>query len=167
MTEFRDAQREALRRLEDPQAPLWEAPPDLEPSILARLDQPPGPKTARPATRTRILQAALAGAALLAVGFGLGRLGLSDDQTVAVRLTFQATGVQSVAVAGDWNGWSPTAQPLIPVGTGGTWEVTVRVKRGMDLHYQFVVDKTQWVPDPQSSIRVSDRFGGTNSVIHL
>jgi len=87
--------------------------------------------------------------------------------TVEVHLTLQAPGAASVAVAGDWNGWDTGVHRLEDTDGDGIWELNFRVKAGREYEYQFVVDGTQWVHDPQSLLRVEDGFGGTNSILDI
>ena len=48
-----------------------------------------------------------------------------------VRFAVWAPNAQSVAVIGDFNGWDPRTNPMVPLGTSGIWETTVAgVKKG-------------------------------------
>jgi 1,4-alpha-glucan branching enzyme len=47
-----------------------------------------------------------------------------------------APNAESVAVIGDWNGWSPDSDPLVPLGSSGIWEGFVPgVERGAVYKY--------------------------------
>ena len=78
--------------------------------------------------------------------------------------TYRPTGrVQSVNLAGDFNGWSTTADPMRLTGDG-RYRTTVQVGEGT-RYYKFVVDGTSWREDPENPDRVHDGHGGANSVL--
>ena len=97
------------------------------------------------------------------------RNGMQDTSqgTVIVRLEFQASEAQSVAVVGDWNGWDSSTHQMIDRDGDGIWEIEIEVLRNQEYRYQFLVDGEKWVPDPRAPITVSDGFGGTNSVLNI
>ncbi|MDP7029366.1 MAG: alpha-amylase family glycosyl hydrolase [Phycisphaerales bacterium] len=68
-----------------------------------------------------------------------------------------------VMLAGDFNGWNPTATPMTL--HGGTWRVTVPLEPGVRW-YKYVVDGN-WMADPQNQDRQHDGHGGNNSVLRL
>jgi glycosidase len=74
---------------------------------------------------------------------------------------------QSVHVAGDFNNWSTTANPL-QRGEDGLWRASVRLDEGVH-HYKFVVDGKQWVTDPDAdkSLNEGDNYGGVNSGVFV
>lgn len=111
--------------------------------------------------------AAVAAALLIAAG-----VRFTSTHNGAVRATagtrlvhFQLDGVRatSVAVAGSFNGWNPQATPLHR-SADGTWTAAVRLRPGRHV-YQFVIDRSRWIPDPRSPRDPADDFGPPNSVI--
>ncbi len=66
-------------------------------------------------------------------------------------------------LAGDFNGWNPSATPMHRSDSG--WEVAVPLSEGV-RRYKFVVDG-QWMPDPQNHDREHDGHGGENTVLRL
>ena len=68
-----------------------------------------------------------------------------------------------VAVAGTFNQWDQNASPLVRVGAGGVWAITLALPQGHH-QYAFVVDGAQWVPDPAAP-GVDDGFGRRNSMV--
>ena len=72
----------------------------------------------------------------------------------------------SVWLTGSFTSWggdpSNGAVPLV-LGVDGGWTVTQTFAAG-DYQYKFIVDATQWIPDPGNPNSVDDGFGGTNSV---
>lgn len=71
-------------------------------------------------------------------------------------------GARTVAVAGDFNQWNPSARPLRR-DAGGRWSVSVKLPPGT-YHYRFVVDGDRWVEDPMNSERAANDYGTFNSI---
>ncbi|UCF20397.1 MAG: glycoside hydrolase family 13 [Gemmatimonadota bacterium] len=155
------------------------APADLEARILAALPQH-RPKTtvhrlAAWATRPRTVRvsplAGLAAAAAIAFlifwprGAAPPPAAGPDDATVYVQFVLEAPEAHSVAVAGDFNGWSP--QVVLSDADGdGIWTGRVALKPGVH-QYMFVIDETQWMTDPQADRYTDDGFGNRNAVLVL
>lgn len=87
------------------------------------------------------------------------------DDRVMVRFVLVARGAQKVAVAGDFNGWSPADTVLENSDGNGTFVATVRLPRGAH-EYMFVVDG-EWVTDPTAPEVRPDGFGRRNAVLRL
>lgn len=85
-------------------------------------------------------------------------------QTVSVRLVFVAPKASSVAVTGDFAGWNPTGIPLARTHHDGLWSVDLDLKPGLH-HYVFIVNGTEWKPDPNAASQVDDGFGQKNSIL--
>jgi 1,4-alpha-glucan branching enzyme len=84
----------------------------------------------------------------------------AEPQEVTFRL--DAPFASQVFLAGEFNDWSPTAEPM-GKGDDGIWRVTVQLDPGR-YEYKFVVDGT-WMEDPENPDMVPDPYGGNNSVI--
>ena len=69
-----------------------------------------------------------------------------------------------VFVAGDFNGWNPTATPMERMGDG-YFRATVEIADGRH-GYKFVVDG-KWISDPLNPTREPDGHDGFNSVLVL
>jgi cyclomaltodextrinase len=69
-----------------------------------------------------------------------------------------------VFVAGDFNGWNPTATPMERMGDGD-FRATVEIADGRH-GYKFVVDG-KWLADPLNPAREPDGHDGFNSVLVL
>ena len=78
-----------------------------------------------------------------------------------VRFTFANAAATSVAVAGTFNEWSATANPL--ARTGKVWSALVMLPPGEHL-FMYVVDGA-WVTPPQATDFVDDGFGARNGVV--
>ena len=83
------------------------------------------------------------------------------------RVTFahRPAGAQArVFLAGEFNGWNPTATPMERMGDG-FFRATVELEDGRHL-YKFVVDG-KWLPDPENPQREPDGHDGFNSILQL
>jgi hypothetical protein len=83
--------------------------------------------------------------------------------TAPTRFVFLAPNAQHVAVTGDWVHWDPAGIPLSSRGNG-VWVADIGVPVGLH-HYVFVIDGTEWRPDPNAASQVDDGFGQQNSVL--
>lgn len=153
----------ALVLLEEGSSLHVEAPPDLAESISRRR-----PRTLLfKKTPMRVGMLAAVAALLLVVGSLAVRPSLQNPRQraklVEVHLSLQAPGARSVSVVGDWNGWKAGVQPM--KRHDGTWEISIRLKPGLDYQYQFLINNDRWVPDPHAAFKVVNGFGGVNSVL--
>jgi hypothetical protein len=72
----------------------------------------------------------------------------------------------SASLTGDFTSWAGDPQHGavgMTLGVDGGWTCTHTFNAGT-YQYKFVVDGTQWIPDPTNTNTVPDGFGGTNSV---
>lgn len=125
-------------------------------------------RAGRYAGRAWIAAAALAAAFLIAASVHIldAAHHTATHATPTTRLVqFRLDDVRatSVAVAGSFNGWNPQATPLHR-SADGAWVADVPLRPGRHV-YQFVVDRTRWIPDPHSPRDPGDDFGTPNSVI--
>ena len=72
--------------------------------------------------------------------------------------------LKSVAVAGTFNGWNKSANPLTLDASGRTWRATLPLSYGK-YFYKFVLDDEQWIVDPQNARGENDGSGHVNSVL--
>ena len=79
-----------------------------------------------------------------------------------VEFTLKAPTARVVNLAGEFNGWSPTASPLRK-RSSGEWAITLQLKPGR-YQYKFIVDG-KWIPDPENPMQQDDTYGGKNSVV--
>jgi len=85
-----------------------------------------------------------------------------------VEVTFTISGIEakSIAVAGDFNGWSISANKLEDPDGDGIWTGKIYLKPGR-YEYMLVVDDSKWVPDPDAKIYADDGFGSRNAVLYI
>lgn len=171
-----DRIRELLDRLriEDP------APEGLRQEVMDAVRALPGsrwegvigwflrPRTIRlsPAT-AGVVALALVVALVLVPGRGLGPVPdrpATAAEGVVTRFVLVAPEATRVAVTGDWLGWDPRGTPMEEVRGTGVWATEVPVPPGVH-EYSFVIDGTEWRPDPLAGPQVDDGFGQTNSLI--
>jgi hypothetical protein len=83
----------------------------------------------------------------------------------AFRLDGHATAA-SVWLTGDFVSWAanPSAGAVaMTLGNDGGWTVTHTFPAGA-IQYKFIVDGSQWIPDPTNPNQVDDGFGSHNSL---
>lgn len=93
----------------------------------------------------------------------LTEAGALDDAPVAVPFVLRLPDAHRIALVGDFNGWSPAANPLSRTANG-VWTVTVALTPGRHA-YGYVVDDTLWVRDPRADVERDADYGRDHSVI--
>ncbi|MCW3054365.1 MAG: alpha-glycosidase [Chthonomonadales bacterium] len=82
----------------------------------------------------------------------------------SVTFTYVATGApHTIGVAGSFNGWNPSTNPLHPKQDRVTWTVTLPLSPGI-YGYKFVIDGKRWMTDPNAKAE-DDGSGNMNSVL--
>lgn len=71
---------------------------------------------------------------------------------------------QTVSLAGDFNGWN-AASTAMTKDVNGLWICRFTTPGPGRYEYKFVVNNRRWIEDPSNGLRVSDGYGGLNSVI--
>lgn len=89
-----------------------------------------------------------------------------DANWLVVPFGLDAPGAASVALVGDFNDWNPSATPLVERGARGQWTAAVSLPPGRH-EYAFVVDGTQWLPDPNGPLAARNEFGTRSSVLYV
>ena len=79
----------------------------------------------------------------------------------AVTFAHAAPGAARVCLAGEFNGWSDSANPM--ANKDGNWTLVMDLAPGT-YQYKFVVDGT-WTQDPNNAAGQDDGFGGKNSLV--
>ncbi|MEM9295314.1 MAG: AAA family ATPase [Planctomycetota bacterium] len=70
-----------------------------------------------------------------------------------------------LAIAGDFNGWSPDRTPMLRDETTGAWRAVVTANPGR-YRYRLVIDG-RWQPDPHNPDVEANPFGEPNNVVEL
>ncbi len=88
---------------------------------------------------------------------------LENDRLV---FCFHHDAAQSVALAGDFNGWNP-ARSVGAKQRDGIWRIEIGMLPPGSYQYKFVVNDHQWVDDPNNGLKLPDGHGGFNSALHI
>lgn len=88
----------------------------------------------------------------------------NDSEDVEVTFELEDAEASKVALVGDFNDWNKDASPMTKEGE--LWSCNVSLKPGKH-EYQFVVNDTDWVIDPNSDKNVKNKYEGQNSVIEV
>jgi hypothetical protein len=150
---------DVMRAVELEASPLWKR--------IAEWWLVPQSVRIRPAAGALAFAAALA--ALLLVRPGSNPAGdepvaASAPAQVVTRFVLVAPEAASVHLTGDFVSWSPEGIALDDLRGTGIWTADVVLPPGV-YQYTFVVNGTDWVPDPRAVSQVDDGFGQTNSVV--
>jgi len=86
------------------------------------------------------------------------------SQVVITRFVLVAPEASSVHLTGDFLSWSPEGVALEDLRGTGIWTADVPLPPGV-YQYTFVIDGTEWTPDPRAVSQVDDGFGQMNSVL--
>jgi glycosidase len=88
------------------------------------------------------------------------------QHTFSFTLPAGAIKPQSMNLAGDFNGWSPTANAMRE--KDGVYSATVALSPGVH-QYKFVVDGNNWIIDPAADVSLGqpDGQGGNNSGVNI
>ena len=134
-------------------------PPFLGVPILASA------KAAHDAEIARHVAATGAAGGAMAQGEGVAGSSGAASEPAEVEFSHSAPGATSVHLAGDFNGWSTSAEPMSDPEGDGVWTVKVKLAPG-SYEYKFVIDGgARWEPDAANPESVPDPYGGKNSVI--
>ncbi len=100
--------------------------------------------------------------------FHLSPLPRQRETLAQVEVTFKISDIEakSIAVAGDFNSWSISANKLEDPEGDGSWTGKINLKPGR-YEYMLVVDDAKWVPDPNAKIYADDGFGSRNAVLYI
>lgn len=151
--------------------------PDFDARVMAAIAEAAQPWWRR---RRTLVLSPLGGLALVAgfgalmvlSGVGIGRrtvpapvaaVAPATDTVHLVRFVIAAPGAKTVALAGDFNGWSRSTTFLDDIDGTGRWVITLPLTAGRH-EYAFVVDGTQWLADPFGAA-MRDEFGQESSVL--
>lgn len=107
-----------------------------------------------------------AAAAIVLVAWSVTQVAVrpvAADGSVYVQFLISAPEASTVALAGDFNEWDPSIQLEDPDGDG-LWTARVALEPGVH-EYMFVIDGSEWRPDPNAVSYTDDGFGQQNSVL--
>lgn len=98
----------------------------------------------------------------------LEKRGWNEEGKVLVTFRVNADAGDSVAVVGEFNGWSQTAT-LMERGDAGAAEfvASIVLDRGRAYRFRYLVDGRRWENDWAADDYVPNEYGGTDSVVDL
>lgn len=156
--------------------PLHAPPPWLETRVMAEIEALPDPGLARrlgrwlmnprPMRVSPLLVGITGAAVVTALLLGMPTPPVSapgEDVVVYVQFVLDAPGAVSVAVAGDFDGWTGSHTLEDPDGDG-IWAGRIPVQPGVHA-YMFLVDEFTWMTDPQAQRYAEDGFGNRNAIL--
>jgi len=82
-----------------------------------------------------------------------------------ITLTYHDPNANSVAVVGNFNGWSP-ANSGLHKNKYGDWEINLYLSPGR-YAYRFLINNSDEVLDPNSTVQEPDGYGSRNSVLFV
>lgn len=83
-----------------------------------------------------------------------------------VLFRYKNSNAHRVNLVGDFNDWSPTADPM--ADENGDGEFTLFYPLGVGTYaYKFLIDGKNWVSDPANPSSEPDGFNGRNSVVKV
>jgi hypothetical protein len=88
----------------------------------------------------------------------------AEEPVSTVRFVLVAPEARSLAVTGDFVNWDPAGIPLQAATREGVWTAEIRLAPGV-YNYVFIIDGTEWRPDPNAAMQADDGFGQQNSVL--
>lgn len=155
----RDDEKDVIDRFTE----AYARTPD-DPGARARLRAALTVRPARPA-RWVMLAGVAAAALFFAFTARSGRSGAGPvaDSLVTVHFVLVSE-ARHVSVVGDFNGWDPTATPMLQGVPNSLWEASARIPSGR-VEYAFVLDGKTWIPDPNAPLAPASEFGTRNSVL--
>jgi len=77
---------------------------------------------------------------------------------------YRNSDARKVNLVGDFNAWSPAADPMTDENGDGEWTLFYPLEPGR-YAYKFVIDGKKWIADPTNPIAEPDGFDGRNSIV--
>lgn len=90
---------------------------------------------------------------------------LKSKPVCKVTFTVPAKEANEVVVAGNWNEWNATVEPLKKL-KNGTFKTTVDLETGSSYEFRYIVDG-EWQNDEQADAYVWNEFATENGVLNL
>ncbi len=83
-----------------------------------------------------------------------------------LEFTYHNDAAESVALAGDFNGWISTATQCERNGDG-VWRAQIDLLQPGRYRYKLIVNGERWIEDPANAMKEPDEYGGFNSILHI
>lgn len=66
---------------------------------------------------------------------------------------------ERVTIPGDMNGWNPSGSPMQRIEGTDFWYHSCQFESNARIDYKFLVDGSNWIPDPRNPLRVEGSYG--------
>ena len=92
---------------------------------------------------------------------------VSYDPSTRVVVTFRPTKEvdQKIALVGNFNNWDKDVD-FMDRQVDGSFKFEMPLAPGV-YHYKFVLNDAEWILDPANTQRISDGWGGENSILKV
>ena len=97
------------------------------------------------------------------VGTVAAKAGRKTSVKTSTTFTVHGEKGHAVYLAGEFNGWDPTAKKMAYKARSGIYTATLKLAPG-EYQYKFVIDGT-WCADPENVNAVANDCGTFNSVV--
>ncbi|WP_109831672.1 isoamylase early set domain-containing protein [Reichenbachiella versicolor] len=77
-----------------------------------------------------------------------------------------ADGAESIALAGDFNGWNETTDQFTKMKSGG-FKITLELPKEKQYQFRYLVDGTTWVNEKECDGYTPNEFAEENCVLSL
>lgn len=81
-----------------------------------------------------------------------------------VKVTFSLEDDRPISVVGDFNGWDPTAHPMVRRSSGAR-SVAVTFPEGSKACFRYLADGGEFFDDPTADEIEPNGLGGTHSIV--
>ncbi len=129
----------------------------------AKRDKRKAPRCRAAGKDTKLIAAAILFTAIT-VACAQGALGAVEKVAEGIKFTYYDPDAGTAFLAGTFNGWSTTANPMTR-DESGNWTVVIRLSAGKH-EYKFIVDGA-WITDFDNPNTTPDPYGGSNSVFEI
>ncbi len=112
-------------------------------------------------SKNRVTRVTELGGRYIQINYG----SIGNFNVVNANFSYTNATATTVSVAGEFNGWSANANPM--VNNNGTWTANVPVQPNTSYQYKFVVNGNTWVSDPNNptTFPAGGPSTGNNSVM--
>jgi 1,4-alpha-glucan branching enzyme len=86
-------------------------------------------------------------------------------KNITMALEYFAPEANTVAVAGDFNGWDIQAH-MLKKSKAGWWKTNLKLAPGR-YRYRFIVNGEQWSEDPENPNKEANEFDSYNSILEV
>lgn len=82
-----------------------------------------------------------------------------------VKFSFQAESADSIEILGLNSDWDKSIS--MSRKKDGTFTADVNLPKDSRHEFKYLLNKTEWITDPEADAEAPDSFGGSNSVVTL